>query len=118
MIGVICRAAQQPFVKEFFELFKTPWEFFTPAGTYDVVIVTDPTAMTPDARLVIVFGACQYPRDFDRVIEMPLDPSGLHIHHGKQRFPVYGPVAQLERPQIPLGTVSAQPGVVIADLIH
>ena len=38
MIGVVARANQARLVEEFFQLFKTPWEFYTPGRAYDVVI--------------------------------------------------------------------------------
>jgi hypothetical protein len=55
MIGVICEDSQKPFVSEFFQLFKTPWEFYVHSKTYDVVIVTYDIATLPDAKLVMVF---------------------------------------------------------------
>lgn len=40
MIGVIAKPEQVSAVEEFFELFKTPWEFYRPGRAYDVVIAT------------------------------------------------------------------------------
>ena len=115
MIGIICQETQRPFVKEFFELFKTPWEFFTASGTYDVVLITGPTPVVPDARLVVVFGARQYSWDVDRVIGMPAGRGGIQVDHQGQRFPVYGSSARLEQPSAPLATLAGRPGVVSAD---
>src|SRR5262245_28936746 len=39
MIGVIANRSDPELVTEFFELFKTPWEFYCPERLYDVVIV-------------------------------------------------------------------------------
>ena len=36
MIGVIADSAEQDVVREFFELFKTPWEFYRRDRRYDV----------------------------------------------------------------------------------
>lgn len=38
MIGVIAAPSEHAAVREFFELFKTPWEFYRDAGYYDVVL--------------------------------------------------------------------------------
>jgi hypothetical protein len=57
MIGVLCAPGERPAVREFFELFKTPWTFWEPGRRFEVVIVS--SAATPsgafDARLVIAF---------------------------------------------------------------
>jgi hypothetical protein len=115
MIGIICQEAQRPFVNEFYELFKTPWEFYTATGAYDVVVITAPTPVIPDARLVVVFGACEYSWDVDRVVKMGAERVGIHVDHRGQRFPVYGGAARLERPSAPLATVADGTDVVIAE---
>lgn len=58
MIGVICEPHEESIVREFFELFKTPWAMFEPSSSYEVVIVTRgaPTPEALDARLVISYG--------------------------------------------------------------
>jgi hypothetical protein len=115
MIGIICQEAQRPVVQEFFELFKTPWEFFRATGSYDVVLITAPTPVIPEARLVVAFGACVYPWDVDRVVEMPAEERGIPVDHRGHRFPVYGRAAQLDAASSPLATVAGGAGVVIAE---
>ena len=39
MIGVVAHPAECELVREFFELFKTPWEWYRPEEQYDVVLV-------------------------------------------------------------------------------
>lgn len=55
MIGIISKDTQRWAVYEFFELFKTPWEFYDPSRCYDVVIVADPDTEIPAAKLALVF---------------------------------------------------------------
>lgn len=55
MIGVCCAEAERPAVREFFELFKTPWEFYRPGEIYQVAISTAPD-FAPATDLVIVCG--------------------------------------------------------------
>ena len=40
MIGVLSKDSETRAVQEFFQLFKTPWEFFVPRKHYDLVIIT------------------------------------------------------------------------------
>jgi hypothetical protein len=115
MIGIICHEQQRPFVREFYELFKTPWEFFTATGRYDVVVITAPTPVLPDARLVVVFGACQYSWDVDRVVAMPTGRGSIQVDHRGQQFPLYGEAARLERPSAPLATVAGGHDGIIAE---
>jgi len=37
LIGVLSKEHEVPIVEEFFQLFKTHWEFYTPDHGYDVV---------------------------------------------------------------------------------
>ena len=43
MIGVISKDGQKWAVEEFFELFKTPWEYYRDGRMYDVIVLTDPS---------------------------------------------------------------------------
>jgi hypothetical protein len=57
MIGVIPKADQAEVVEEFFELFKTPWEFYRPGRVYDVVIATAEETPEIKARLFLIYGS-------------------------------------------------------------
>ena len=61
MIGVICADREKPAVREFFQLFKTPWMFWEPGGPFDVLIVTSAATLSGSftARLVITFGTVE-----------------------------------------------------------
>jgi hypothetical protein len=58
VIGVICADSEKPAVREFFQLFKTPWMFWEPGGSCDVLVVTGAATLPESftARLVIAFG--------------------------------------------------------------
>jgi hypothetical protein len=56
MIGVIARSEDHEVVCEFFELFKTPWEFWRADGRYAVLVQTDDGLAPRGAKLVIVYG--------------------------------------------------------------
>ena len=74
MIGVVVSQSQQAAVREFFELFKTPWEFHSPDRGYDVVIssVGLPSRSRHLPRLTIVLGAGEL--SFDRVTGIEVSP--------------------------------------------
>ena len=58
MIGVICADREKPAVREFFQLFKTPWTFWKPGAPCDVLVVTSAAVLPGScaAPLVIAFG--------------------------------------------------------------
>jgi hypothetical protein len=68
MIGVIARRAEFPAVEEFFQMFKTPWEFFEPGRTYDVVIITTEEVPVMDAKVLLVYGSA--PRSCDARLKL------------------------------------------------
>lgn len=57
MIGVLATEDEREAVEEFFELFKTPWEWFSPTRDYDVVLAPAKDAPESRARVQIHFGS-------------------------------------------------------------
>jgi hypothetical protein len=57
LIGVIPKPGQLDAVEEFFQLFKTPWEFYRPGGAYSVVIATCGDVSNVNAGLLLLYGA-------------------------------------------------------------
>lgn len=58
MIGVVSKNDEVEAVREFFQLFKTPWEFYLPEHTYDFVIVTSEQIPEDlDASLMLVYSS-------------------------------------------------------------
>jgi hypothetical protein len=55
LIGVACESREEPAVREFFELFKTPWELLDPGHSYDAIIVSgnQPVPTGANARIVV-----------------------------------------------------------------
>ena len=50
MIGVIANPSERPIVSEFFELFKTPWEFYQSDRHYDVLLSSGGASFTSSRR--------------------------------------------------------------------
>lgn len=63
MIGVISKSGQESVVEEFFQLFKTPWEFWRAGRAYDVVICTADEKPEFDAKLIVVHGSASQNAD-------------------------------------------------------
>jgi len=57
LIGVITKSGQEGVVAEFFQLFKTPWEWYRPGRMYDVVLSTSDEVPEVNPRLLLLFGA-------------------------------------------------------------
>jgi hypothetical protein len=126
MIGVVARDGDRDVVVEFFELFKTPWEFARGDAHYDVLIRTD-GALDLDyrsARLVIAYGSS--PSSFDR--ETTCIPGAQRhdamLSRNGERIPVYGPCLPfpsaaeaadlvLEDSGIPVAAVTRRGGQVL-----
>ena len=90
MIGVVTRAEEGDIAREFFELFKTPWEFSRANERYEVVIDDGSAIHHHPAKLVIIYGSQATAFDHDRK-NLPGPPRRLTTlsHHG-DRIPVYG----------------------------
>ena len=90
MIGVVARVAERDVAREFFELFKVPWEFWTPYGRYDVVIHADEAVGPPPAKLVMVYGALVTAFDETRRSGVGPPQDAATLGHDGARLPLYG----------------------------
>jgi hypothetical protein len=97
VIGVIANPSGERIVREFFELFKTPWEFFRDAGQYDVVLCAGgPVPETVSAQLLVVYGGDQTPGDSRDVPIATRSQSGS-VLFGGTTIPLYGSVLTFVR---------------------
>ena len=55
MIGVVVQPADEAIAREFFELFKTPWEFVRSPGRYEVLLCIRSPLPEVSAPLVLCF---------------------------------------------------------------
>lgn len=99
MIGVISKDSEIRVVEEFFQLFKTPWEFYVPQHTYDLVIATsrDVPAELNANVLVIYNSNCT---EFDREIGTAARCRRKYewLEWGGVEFPVYGDLSVFQPP--------------------
>lgn len=91
MIGVIADPAEHAIVQEFFELFKTPWEYYRSDRQYEVVLCTaDAPSSSKAARLVLVYGGHKLAFDGQSEVE-PVHPPdhGRMVSHENILIPIY-----------------------------
>jgi hypothetical protein len=91
VIGVICADSEKPAVREFFQLFKTPWVFWEPGGVCDVLIVTSAAAVPESftARLVIAFGTIEMHDDTSLDVSPRSRTHDGMLEVGDLRLPLY-----------------------------
>lgn len=90
MIAVLANDAEHPAVSEFFELFKTPWEFYRIDSPCDVLICSDAPLRNSSAKLVLVYGGEQKTFDQENGIEILSQRSGKVLSYKGDRIPIYG----------------------------
>src|SRR3989442_317128 len=90
MIGVAARPEDRDVVREFFELFKTPWEFCRANGHYQVLLDADGTAAHRPAELMLLYGsqANEFDHERRRSPGQPRQRATLSWHG--ERIPLYG----------------------------
>jgi len=91
MIGVIANPADRDVVCEFFELFKTPWEFYRPDQPYDVVLCAGDGPFETTAKLLLVYAGRKTPCDDRRRIPVgqPRKHACVFSYQG-HRIPLHG----------------------------
>src|SRR5215467_1766166 len=60
MMGVISNSDEEDVVREFFELFKIPWEFYRAGAHYDVVLCSANSRVGHlSTKVLIIYGSSQ-----------------------------------------------------------
>jgi hypothetical protein len=98
MIGVIADPTEHDVVREFFELFKTPWEFHRPGRRYEVLLcTTERDVGGGNAGLTLAYGASRTPADDDAGVGVTSGTSGTVLLYGRDRIPIYGRSVSFDR---------------------
>lgn len=90
MIGVAVHSTERDIAGEFFELFKTPWEFCQAGQQYDVIICTQEQCNINAAKLVLLYGSKSLSYDSENKIELKPCPPGTTLRYHQWRLPLYG----------------------------
>lgn len=90
MIGVMADSADEPVVREFFELFKTDWEFYRRDRKYEVLLCAGDAHFDETATLSVIYAGRRLDSDDDRKSQRRDQQSGQSVvcYRGKQ-FPLY-----------------------------
>src|SRR4051812_36253722 len=89
MIGVLVKPSDIPVVEEFFELFKTQWEFYRPGRLYDVLVCGGCDEFPENsARLVVIYSGHQ--TAFDTREQIQSVRSERFLAYKNTRVPIYG----------------------------
>ena len=98
VIGIFCDDSEKDIVREFFELFKTPWEFCVEDRTYEIAISTRDEILDIKSRVMVVY--CSKKSEFDstkdinvgsRHRNVAVDCDGIEL-------PIYGDVLSFKGP--------------------
>jgi hypothetical protein len=90
LIGVFSKENEAPIIEEFFQLFKTPWEFYQSNHLYDVVISTRNENTEWNAKLVLVYGSEPGAFDSEKDLLVGLQYKNSILSWNDVEFPVYG----------------------------
>lgn len=92
MIGIIANPSEHAVVREFFELFKTPWEFYRPDRRYEVLLCAGEGDFPENAaRLIVVYASHEMPFDVAAQVQSaPLEKDAYPLSYKGMRIPIYG----------------------------
>ena len=93
MIGIIAREEERPAIEEFFELFKTPWQYFDPGRPCNVAISTGEMPPRFEGKLLVIFSSRQTSWDAANGIEFCARFQGGFVTVKNEKLPIYGPIA-------------------------
>jgi hypothetical protein len=91
MIGVVANASDEPVIREFFELFKTPWEFWRNGRSYEVVLCTEDCRIDRSTKLVLVYAGrtTHFDSEHDVQVTTHRRDNQAVLYQGS-RIPIYG----------------------------
>ena len=90
MIGVASQRSERRIVSEFFELFKTPWEFYRSDEQYDVLVCTSDNFGFESSKLIFIFSSEVTAFDEEQEIQLKSRPGGVVLQEKDKRLPIYG----------------------------
>ena len=91
MIGVIADPAEQDVVREFFELFKTPWEFYRMDGQYEILLCAGDGPFERTAKLVLCYAGRKMQFDDEQKVQTGRQRKhSCILSYQENRIPIYG----------------------------
>lgn len=97
MIGLLSKDAEARAVEEFFEIFKTPWEFFVPGRRYDLLISTvEGIPEGLNARALLIYQSRRIGFDERFSVSLGSPTRSGQVEWDGTEFPVYGELATVQ----------------------
>ena len=96
LIGVISKPGEAEIVKEFFQLFKVPWEFYISNRSYYIVLSTQNEISSLSTKLVVIYSSQTGKLDFDNGITPKFQPRNVILECDDIEFPIYGNLLTFE----------------------
>jgi hypothetical protein len=97
MIGVVIKAGERETAEEFFELFKTPWEFARPGRTYAAVVSTAGRPEWLHCPALVAYGADGEGAGDDSAVLVQQMAGAPAAEWGRGTLPVFGRAAFFPR---------------------
>jgi len=111
VIGVIPKIDQVAVVEEFFELFKTPWEFYEPGRMYEVVVATADSVPEVNTRLLLLYGSQSKSTDAHNGTIVRSRHGGGSLDYQGIVVPIYGELGIFEEESGSIPCLAATPGI-------
>lgn len=97
LIAIKLNRCEKEVVQEFFQLFKTPWEFYQEGHAYNVIITDDHDHKRTDAQLIIRISSHDHLQLKQSVSNGGLpEDSFVLLKSSEMEFPVYSGVTSIE----------------------
>src|SRR5256712_5447452 len=91
MIGVVSNQSDHDVVRDVFELFKTPWEFYRSDRRYEVLVCAGDAQFCPTAaKLVIIYADEKTAFDAEAKIQIDSQRRNTIFSYKGSRMPIYG----------------------------
>jgi hypothetical protein len=97
MIGVCCRENEKDVVREFFELFKTPWQFYEEEKSYEVVLATTSEIPPVNAKLLVIAGSDEKEGDRRLNIVGNSQLRNILVSCNGIQVPIYGNISTFKK---------------------
>jgi hypothetical protein len=97
LIGVISKTSQEEIVREFFQLFKIPWEFYSSNRSYDVVLSTRNEIPELTPKLLVIYSSETGSFDSQKGIGLGSRYRDLILERDDLEFPIYGNILTFDR---------------------
>ena len=96
MIGILCKENEKGFAREFFELFKTPWEFYVEGKMYNVVLSTENRIPQVNTNLTIIYSHAEIQNELSCGINRKVKYHGDIVFNNYFEIPIYGDLCTFE----------------------